>query len=135
MQKVVNPPANRMMAIEDPAEARAVIRAGEYTGHTAGIAPEFVQGNLCILPKDMALEFAAFCQRNPKPCPLLAVGEPGALQRGDGLQHVRVVAVSAALRAQPAARLRRPVQAAEQAVVVRDPVEHGVREDAVDRVL
>ena len=77
MQKVVNPPANRMMAIESPAEARAVIRAGEYTGHTAGIAPEFVQGNLCILPKDLALEFAAFCQRNPKPCPLIGMGAPG----------------------------------------------------------
>ncbi|HEY5829431.1 MAG TPA: putative hydro-lyase [Hyphomicrobiaceae bacterium] len=60
-----------------PAEARAVIRAGEYTGHTAGIAPEFVQGNLCILPKDLALEFAAFCQRNPKPCPLIGMGAPG----------------------------------------------------------
>ena len=77
MQKVVNPPANRMMAIVSPAEARAVIRAGEYTGHTAGIAPEFVQGNLCILPKDLALEFAAFCQRNPKPCPLIGMGAPG----------------------------------------------------------
>jgi uncharacterized protein YcsI (UPF0317 family) len=70
-------PASRMMAIEDAREARRIIRAGEHTGHTAGIAPAFVQGNLCILPKDMALEFAAFCQRNPKPCPLIGMGAPG----------------------------------------------------------
>jgi uncharacterized protein YcsI (UPF0317 family) len=68
---------NRMMAIASPAEARRIIRAGEYAGHTAGIAPEYVQGNLCILPKDLALEFAAFCQRNPKPCPLIGMGAPG----------------------------------------------------------
>jgi uncharacterized protein YcsI (UPF0317 family) len=68
---------NRMMAIVDPREARRIIRAGEYSGHTAGIAPEHVQGNLCILPKELALEFAAFCQRNPKPCPLIGMGAPG----------------------------------------------------------
>jgi uncharacterized protein YcsI (UPF0317 family) len=78
MQKIVDrPAANRMMSIESPQEARRIIRAGEYAGHTAGVAPDFVQGNLCILPKDMALEFAAFCQRNPKPCPLIGMGAPG----------------------------------------------------------
>ena len=78
MQKSTAPQtANRMMAISDPRQAREIIRAGEYTGHTAGIAPDFVQGNLCILPKDLALEFAAFCQRNPKPCPVIGMGAPG----------------------------------------------------------
>jgi len=71
------PVANPMMAIDDPRAARRIIRAGDYSGHTAGIAGDFVQGNLCILPKDMALEFAAFCQRNPKPCPLIGMGAPG----------------------------------------------------------
>jgi uncharacterized protein YcsI (UPF0317 family) len=66
-----------MMAIDDPREARAIIRAGDYTGYTSGIAPKYVQGNLCILPKDLALEFAAFCQRNPKPCPVIGMGAPG----------------------------------------------------------
>jgi len=69
--------ANTMMQIKDPGEARRIIRAGSYSGHTAGIAPEHVQGNLCILPKDLALEFAAFCQANPKPCPLIGMGAPG----------------------------------------------------------
>ena len=66
-----------MMQLDDPREARRIIRAGDYAGHTAGIAPGFVQGNLCILPKGMALDFAAFCQRNPKPCPLIGMGSPG----------------------------------------------------------
>jgi uncharacterized protein YcsI (UPF0317 family) len=71
------PSQNRMMQIDDPRAVRRVIRAGEYAGHTAGIAPDYVQGNLCILPKGLALEFAAFCQRNPKPCPLIGMGAPG----------------------------------------------------------
>ena len=78
MQKIATrPTANRLMGIESPSEARRIIRAGEYAGHTAGVAPDFVQGNLCILPKELALEFAAFCQRNPKPCPLIGMGAPG----------------------------------------------------------
>ena len=71
------PASNPMMAIDDPRKARTIIRSGEYTGHTAGIAPDFVQGNLCILPKELASEFAAFCQRNPKPCPVIGMGSPG----------------------------------------------------------
>jgi uncharacterized protein YcsI (UPF0317 family) len=66
-----------MMQITDPREARRIIRTGGYTGHTAGIAPAYVQGNLCILPRELALDFAAFCQRNPKPCPLVGMGAPG----------------------------------------------------------
>ena len=31
-----------MMAIDDPREARRIIRSGAYGGHTAGVAPEFV---------------------------------------------------------------------------------------------
>src|SRR5215467_2916550 len=69
--------SNPLMGMVNPREARRIIRAGDYTGHTAGVAPDCVQGNLCILPKDMALEFAAFCQRNPKPCPLIGMGAPG----------------------------------------------------------
>ena len=57
--------------------ARLMIRAGEHRGHTAGLAPGTIQGNLCILPADYALEFAAFCQRNPKPCPLIGMSAPG----------------------------------------------------------
>ncbi len=58
-------------------EARQAIRAGRWAGHTSGTAPHFVQGNLVILPEPLANDFLRFCQRNPKPCPLLAVSEPG----------------------------------------------------------
>src|SRR5215468_5775799 len=77
MYASTRPAGNPMMRIDDPREARSIIRRGEYTGHTAGIAPAFVQGNLCILPGALAAEFAAFCQRNPKPCPLIGMGAPG----------------------------------------------------------
>jgi len=62
------------------AAARALrqeIRAGRFAGQTAGQAPGAVQANLAILPRDWADDFLRFCQRNPKPCPVLAVGEPG----------------------------------------------------------
>ena len=58
-------------------EARQAIRAGRWRRHTSGLTPAYVQGNLAILPADLASDFMRFCQCNPKPCPLLAVGEPG----------------------------------------------------------
>jgi uncharacterized protein YcsI (UPF0317 family) len=36
-----------------------------------------VQGNLAILPKDLAGDFLRFCHRNPKPCPVIGLAEPG----------------------------------------------------------
>ena len=57
--------------------ARHRIRGAAHRGHTAGMAPGHVQGNLVILPKAQADDFLRFCQRNPKSCPLLAVSEPG----------------------------------------------------------
>ena len=69
----------RAKAISPAAEARLACRNGVITGHTAGRAPGYVQANLCVLPADVALDFSAFCQRNPKPCPLIgmsAVGDP-----------------------------------------------------------
>ena len=57
--------------------ARLAIRHGRHTGPTAGMAPGYVQGNLAILPQDVAGEFLRFAVANPKPCPLIAVSEPG----------------------------------------------------------
>jgi uncharacterized protein YcsI (UPF0317 family) len=59
------------------AQARSNIRLGKYTAHTSGLAEGFVQGNVAILPQSLAGDFLLYCQRNPKPCPLLAVSEPG----------------------------------------------------------
>jgi len=58
-------------------DVRAACRRGELTGPTPGLALGFVQANLVVLPKDWAFDFLLFCQRNPKPCPLLDVTEPG----------------------------------------------------------
>ena len=60
-----------------PSELRAAIRRGAWRQHTSGLAPGYVQANLVILPADEAADFQRFCQRNPKPCPLLAMSEPG----------------------------------------------------------
>ena len=58
-------------------EARQRIRSNLWRGVTSGVAPGYVQANLAILPQDLAFDFLLFCQRNPKPCPLLEVIEPG----------------------------------------------------------
>ena len=60
-----------------PAEIRAAIRDGRWKKPTAGLAPSYVQANLAILPAADAADFHRFCQRNPKPCPLIAVSEAG----------------------------------------------------------
>jgi uncharacterized protein YcsI (UPF0317 family) len=39
-------------------------------GTTGGHCPAYQQANLVILPQEAAVEFAAFCTRNPAPCPL-----------------------------------------------------------------
>src|SRR5437867_3014669 len=52
-------------------------RSGELTGPTPGLALGFVQANLVVVPRALAFDFLLFCQRNPKPCPLLDVTEPG----------------------------------------------------------
>ena len=64
-------------SIEKSVKARSAIRSGHWTGHTSGLAEGHVQGNVVILPELLANDFLRYCQRNPKPCPLLAVSEPG----------------------------------------------------------
>ena len=70
--------AHRKLASEAQ-RCRESIRRGEHNGPTAGLAPGCVQANLMILPQDLAGEFLLFCQRNPRPCPLLAVTEAGQI--------------------------------------------------------
>ena len=62
-----------------PAEARAAFRAGTAMP-TSGIAPGYTQANLISLPRDYAYDMLLFAQRNPRPCPLLEVTEPGSWQ-------------------------------------------------------
>jgi uncharacterized protein YcsI (UPF0317 family) len=66
-----------MKKILSPALLREQIRSGKWTGPTSGAATGYVQANLVMLPREAAFEFLLFCVRNPKPCPILDVLEPG----------------------------------------------------------
>ena len=59
------------------AEIRALARRGAFAGLTAGQAPDYLQGNLVILPLRYAADFLQFCSNNPKPCPLIGLSKPG----------------------------------------------------------
>ncbi len=65
------------LAAGDLQSVRSAIRTGAYCGHTAGLARGYLQANLTILPEKFALDFMRFCQRNPKPCPLVGVSDTG----------------------------------------------------------
>jgi uncharacterized protein YcsI (UPF0317 family) len=66
-----------MIPTTSAAELRAAARRGEWRGTTAGHCPAYQQANVVILPKEAAVEFAAFCTRNPTPCPLIEIMPPG----------------------------------------------------------
>jgi uncharacterized protein YcsI (UPF0317 family) len=59
------------------ADIRDQARSGLLAGPTCDLAPDYLQANLVIVPHDLAFDFLRFCQRNPKPCPILDVTEPG----------------------------------------------------------
>lgn len=59
-------------------EVRNACRDGAWNQPTCGLAPGYAQANLVILPADWAFDFLLFCQRNPKPCPLIEVTAPGS---------------------------------------------------------
>ncbi|MGH7308442.1 MAG: putative hydro-lyase [Candidatus Rokuibacteriota bacterium] len=61
-----------------PRAIRAEIRRGVLTGVTAGLGQGHVQANLAVLPREYAYDFLLFCQRNPRPCPLLEVTDVGS---------------------------------------------------------
>ena len=63
-----------------PREIRRDIRNGNLTGITAGLGAGHVQANLAVLPRDCAYDFLLFCQRNPRPCPLLEVTDAGSTE-------------------------------------------------------
>jgi uncharacterized protein YcsI (UPF0317 family) len=60
----------------EPKELRELARTGKnFT--TSGLAKGHVQTNVVIIPKSHAFEFTLFCIRNPKPCPIVEVMDPG----------------------------------------------------------
>jgi uncharacterized protein YcsI (UPF0317 family) len=61
----------------DPKLFRKKVKEGEWRKSTVSVCPDYVQANLVILPKKFALDFTIFCLRNPQPCPILEILEPG----------------------------------------------------------
>jgi uncharacterized protein YcsI (UPF0317 family) len=60
-----------------PSELRRLIRDGRWDRATIGLALGYTQANLAIVPREYAFDFMCFCQRNPRPCPVLEVTDPG----------------------------------------------------------
>jgi uncharacterized protein YcsI (UPF0317 family) len=60
-----------------PRAARARFRHGTDVP-TTGWCAAHTQANLIAVPADWAYDVLLFCQRNPKPCPVLDVTDPGS---------------------------------------------------------
>jgi len=73
----VNPEQRHELAHASGREVRQAVRSRSWTGITQGLAMGFVQANLAVVPESYAGELMRFCHRNPKPCPLIDVTEPG----------------------------------------------------------
>ena len=64
-----------------PTQAREAFRAGLRVP-TSGYCRDWTQANLISLPREYAYDFLLFAQRNPQPCPVLEVTEPGETSAG-----------------------------------------------------
>jgi len=60
-----------------PGEFRNLVRKGEWTDITMEACQGYAQANLAVVPKEYAFDFLLFCNRNPRPCPVLDVTEIG----------------------------------------------------------
>jgi uncharacterized protein YcsI (UPF0317 family) len=60
-----------------PDQARAMFREGTSLP-TTGWCAAYTQVNMITVPADWAYDVLLFCQRNPKPCPVLDVTDPGS---------------------------------------------------------
>ena len=60
-----------------PRELRGQCRDGVIDHPTSGYGLGFIQANVVILPHELAEDFRWYCERNPKPCPILEILEPG----------------------------------------------------------
>ncbi|MBL8378266.1 MAG: putative hydro-lyase [Burkholderiales bacterium] len=60
-----------------PVDLRRAVRARRYTAQTSGQCRGYTQGNLAVLPRDLAEDFRRYCEANPKPCPIIGMSAPG----------------------------------------------------------
>jgi uncharacterized protein YcsI (UPF0317 family) len=65
-----------MRTMTSAADVRAAARRGAWRGTTGDYCPVYQQTNLVVLPQEVAVMFAAFCTRNPAPCPLIEITPP-----------------------------------------------------------
>jgi len=70
----------RDLTFKSPRDLRQRIRDGAFDGPTSGLAAGYLQANLVVLPQSAASDFLLFCQRNPKPCPILEVLDAGSVE-------------------------------------------------------
>lgn len=71
---------HRSSEFRTAADVRQACRTGLWQTQTSGLVPGATQANLVILPRTDAEEFAEFCRRNPKPCPVLEITSPGSFE-------------------------------------------------------
>jgi len=60
-----------------PGDFRNLVRHHEWDTVTTHVSKGYAQTNLVIVPKPLAFEFLLFCNRNPGPCPVIEVTDPG----------------------------------------------------------
>ncbi len=77
MDDMIGRSGDRESMLQAARRVREEVRSGRWTGRTTGMARGMVQGNLVVLPTEFAEDFRVFCERNPKPCPLIGMTEPG----------------------------------------------------------
>ncbi|MCP4181224.1 MAG: putative hydro-lyase [bacterium] len=69
-----------MKYYKTPQELRKAVRKDIFTNQTSGQAKGYIQANLVILPENWANDFLLFTDRNPKPCPVIEVGDIGSFK-------------------------------------------------------
>ena len=74
---MLDTPPNATTHFDTAAALRLACREGRFAAPTSGQAKGHQQGNVVILPRDLAADFLRFCVVTPKPAPLLGVSEPG----------------------------------------------------------
>lgn len=79
------------IAAMSPEDFRKIVRKGEWMDANRDACQGYAFAGLAALPKEYAYDFLLFCLRNPRPCPVLDVTEPGD-------PHPRLVAPNADLR-------------------------------------
>ena len=61
-------------------QARMAMREGKWRTGTTYKCPGYVQCSMVVLRREWAYDMLVYCQRNPKPCALIEVTDPGVYE-------------------------------------------------------